>query len=118
MQQSEHKRRQPTDPSSEDRARLDALIEEATVDAHDESEQAVGFHTMISESLALPFKTKVLGRVVNVVEIELGGDDQILAICEADGSQQRIGILELALPSKRPTGAATIDAYRLWRGVD
>ena len=118
MQQSGRKRGQQAALSSEDRARLNALIEEATVDAHDESEQALGLYTMISESLALPFRTKVLGRAVSVVEIELGDDDRILAICEAGGSQQRIGILELTLPSKRPAGAEWIDAYRLWRGVD
>ena len=73
---------------------------------------------MISESLALPFKSKVLGRAVSVVEIELGHDDRIIAICEAGGSQQRIGLLELPLPPKRPAGAEWIDAYRLWRGAD
>jgi hypothetical protein len=30
-------------------AELDALIEEATVDAYDETEQTVGFHTMLDE---------------------------------------------------------------------
>ena len=32
-------------------AELDSLIEEATVDAYDESEQMIGFHTMLSENL-------------------------------------------------------------------
>lgn len=118
MQQSDRSDGPRISPGPEERGRLIALIEEATVDAHDESEQALGLYTMISESLALPFKTKVLGRTVSVVEIELGDDDRILAICEAGGSQQRIGILELALPSKRPAGAEWIDAYRLWRGAD
>ena len=118
MQQSERKLGPSVRPGPEERARLIALIEEATVDAHDESEQALGLYTMISENLALPFKTKVLGRAVSVVEIELGDDDRVLAICEAGGSHQRIGILELALPTKRPAGAEWIDAYRLWRGAD
>ena len=118
MHQSERKRGPRVSSEPEERARLIAMIEEATVDAHDESEQALGLYTMISESLALPFKTKLLGRTVSVVEIELGDDDRILAICEAGGSQQRIGILELSLPSKRPAGAEWIDAYRLWRGID
>ncbi len=34
-------------------ARLDHLIEEATMDADDESEQKVGFCTMLEEFLAL-----------------------------------------------------------------
>lgn len=118
MQQSKRKPEPRVHPTPEERAELISLIEEATVDAHDESEQALGLYTMISESLALPFKTKVLGRAVNVVEIELGHDDRILAICEAGGSRQPIGLLELALPAKRPAGAEWIDAYRLWLGTD
>lgn len=115
MQQSGRKRRQPSGGAGpEARARLVALIEEATVDAYDESEQAVGLYTMICESLTLPFKTKVLGREVSVVEIELGDDDRILAVCEAEGARQRIGLLDLTLPAKRPAGAEWIDAYRLW----
>ena len=41
-------------------AKLDALIEEATVDAHDESEQTSGFYTMLEDHLAIPF-TEGLG---------------------------------------------------------
>jgi hypothetical protein len=42
-------------------AKLDEMIEEATVDAYGESEQTVGFFTMLEERLKLPFKTEVLG---------------------------------------------------------
>ena len=54
-------------PTTKARARIEALIEEATVDAYTEAEQAVGHYTMICEHLALPFKSKVLGREVDVV---------------------------------------------------
>ena len=39
-------------------AKLDALIEEATVDAYTESEQMMGFHTMLDEHLDMPFKDR------------------------------------------------------------
>jgi hypothetical protein len=39
-------------------ARLDALIEEATVDAYGESEQTTGFYTMLEEYLAMPFQDR------------------------------------------------------------
>jgi hypothetical protein len=45
-------------------ARLDELIEEATVDCYDEEEQATGFFTMIDENLASPFATH---RNLNIV---------------------------------------------------
>ena len=36
---------------------ISALIEQATVDAYNESEQATGFFTMMEENLAVPFVT-------------------------------------------------------------
>ena len=42
------------------KAKLDELIEEATIDAYGDSEQRVGFYTMIEENLALPFETRCL----------------------------------------------------------
>jgi hypothetical protein len=41
-----------------DKARLTEMIEEATVDAYHESEQATGWLMMLEEHLELPFETK------------------------------------------------------------
>ena len=97
-------------------ARLDALIEEATVDADNEAEQAVGLYTLICERLALPFKTKILGREADVVAIEMGDNDRICAVCKVGRKRQRISLADMALPSKRPAGAEWIIAYRHWCG--
>jgi hypothetical protein len=70
-------------------AKLDALIEEATVDAHDESEQTTGFYTMSDEHLAVPFKTEVLGMDVMVERVEVTDEDQIVAVCARGTSRQR-----------------------------
>lgn len=43
---------------------LDALVEEATVDAYDDEEQLGGFAVMIEENLEMPFETTVLGVMV------------------------------------------------------
>ena len=48
---------------------LDALVEEATVDAYGESEQMTGLFTLVEERLTLPFTTEVLGVEVVVVRI-------------------------------------------------
>ena len=45
---------------------LDALVEEATVDAYNEEEQLGGFAVMIEDNLEMPFETKVLGVMVTV----------------------------------------------------
>lgn len=95
-------------------AKLDALIEEATVDAHDESEQTTGFYTMFEEHLAVPFKTEVLGMDVMVERVELTDEDQIVAVCARGTSRQRIPVTELPVPVSPPTGWEWIDAYRRW----
>jgi hypothetical protein len=95
-------------------AELDKLIEEATVDAYDESGQTVGFQTMLEERLAKPFETEVLGVKVTVEAVELSGDDQIVAVCTRGKSRQRIPILDLPLTKPPPEGAEWIDAYRRW----
>jgi hypothetical protein len=93
---------------------LDELIEQATVDANDESEQKIGFHTMLDEHLDLPFSTEVLGVEVAVEQVDISDDNHIVAICRRNRSSQRIPILDLPLPSPTPRGAEWIDAYRRW----
>jgi calcium binding protein len=95
-------------------AKLDRLIEEATVDAYGESEQRVGFYTMMEENLALPFRTEVLGVEVTVKRIDMNDADEIVAICLRGRTRQTIPILDLPLPSPPPAGAEWIEAYRRW----
>ena len=96
------------------KARLAAMIEEATVDAYGESEQTTGWYTMFEEHLAFPFDTTVLGVAVKVAGLDLRGDNGIVAICTRGGERQPVPILDLPLPSPRPDGAEWIDAYRHW----
>jgi len=95
---------------------LDKLIEEATTDAYNESEQAGGFFAMIEENLALPFVTQVLGQEVTVAKVDITQRDQIVAICSRGNATQAIPILDLPMPDPRPEGVEWIDAYRRWYG--
>ena len=45
---------------------LDALVEQATVDAYNDEEQLGGFAVMIEDNLEMPFETTVLGVMVTV----------------------------------------------------
>ena|SRR6266705_380726 len=96
------------------RAHLERLVEEAIVDAYNESEQRCGLFTMIEEHLALPFDTEVLGVLVTVERIDLTEADQVVAICRRGRTRQRIDVLGLPLPLPRPDGAEWIEAYRYW----
>jgi hypothetical protein len=95
-------------------AKLDVLIEEATVDAYDESEQMTGFHTMLDEHLEMPFQTQVLGVEVTAEQVDLTDDNHIVVVCRRDKWCQRIPLLDLPLPKPPPQGAEWIDAYRRW----
>jgi hypothetical protein len=93
---------------------LRQLIEQATVDAHDDAEQLVSFATMLDQRLAVPFQTSVLGTDVTVTRIDQSDDGHIVALCHRGRSRQRIPMLDLPLPDAAPKGAEWIEAYRLW----
>ena len=97
-------------------ARLEAMIEEATVDCYNESEQVTSWFTMIEENLAIPFWTTVLGVQVTVEGVNLNRSEQILAICSRGRSRQSLPILELPLPTPPPAGWEWIEAYRRFIG--
>ncbi len=108
------KRRHKDRPPRLTKARLDALVAEATVDAYDESEQRTGLLTMIQENLRLPFETIVLGIPVQVEEVEFNKGGEIVAICVRESHRQAIPIIDLPLLSPPPKGAEWIEAYRHW----
>src|SRR5258706_15204070 len=90
-------------------AKLDVMIEEATVDAYGESEQTVGFFTLLEERLKLPFKTEVLGAEFTVERLDVTEDEQILAVCSRGKLEQPVPILDLTLPDPPPEGAEGIE---------
>lgn len=98
------------------KARLAAMIEEATADAYGEAEEAVGWYTVIEENLALPFESTVLGVAVKVAGLDILRDNTIVAVCTRGRTRQSVPMLDLALPSPRPAGAEWIEAYRKWAG--
>jgi hypothetical protein len=95
-------------------AKLDEMLEEATVDAYGESEQTVGFFTLLEERLKLPFKTEVMGMAVTVERLDITDHEQIVAVCSRGRSQQPVPILDLTLPDPPPEGAEWIEAFRRW----
>ena len=92
---------------------LDALVEEATIDAYGDDEQMVGFAVMIGDNLEMPFETTVLGVTV-IIEGVTRTASGIVADCVRDGHHQAIHVLDLPLPEPPPKGAEWIAAYRHW----
>ena len=58
--------------------------------------------------------TPILGVEASVAAIEMDEFGRIKAVCERNGEQQRIDLLDLPLPSPPPQGAEWIAAYRRW----
>ncbi len=103
--------------SKKDQARLNELIEEATVDCYNEDEAHVGFMCTVGDKVVCPFPAKVLGEDVEVVELrdaEFGhGVD---AVCRYKGKEYRINLHSLEWPKQKPEGYEWIEAYRAWLG--
>jgi hypothetical protein len=74
--------------ASKRNAAIEAMIEEATVDAYNDDEQLTGLYTMIEGNLALPFTTTILAVEVTVKNVDLAADT-IVAICTRGRDRQR-----------------------------
>jgi hypothetical protein len=115
MSKTDTKKTTPgNDTTTISKARLDELVEEATVDCYGESEQISGFFSMLEEQLAVPFKSSLLGVEIVVERIDITDEEEIVAMCRRGRSRQRISILDLPLPRPRPAGAEWIEAFRHW----
>jgi len=96
--------------------KLEEMVEQATVDCYNESEELGGWCTMIEENLAVPFDSTVLGVPITVRGVDLNRSGQIVAICSRGRSRQSLPILDLPLPTPPPAGWEWIEAYRRWSG--
>lgn len=92
---------------------LAALIEDAVVDAYDDSEQFMGMMVMVQEHLELPFTTELLGVEVSVVDVEERGLS-IVAICARGEHRQAIPLTDLPIPEPPPEGVEWIAAWLLF----
>ena len=96
------------------KAQLDRLVEEATVDAYGEEEQATSFFYVLYEGLSVPFEVDILGISATVEDIDLAGRNDIVAVCTKGKTKQRISILNLNVPDPLPEGWEWVEAYRHW----
>jgi hypothetical protein len=102
-----------------DQARLRKLIEEATVDCYNnEHEEHQGLVNMIEENVVCPFKAKVIGEEVEVVELRCPESGFGLdAVCRSKGKEYKIDVSSLEWPRKKPEGYEWIEAYLAWRAT-
>lgn len=99
--------------------RLEALLEEATVDCYDEEEEFWGVWATLDTQLNFPLQAHALGEPVEV----MGLDDSrsslrrgILARVHKGGQEYHIALSELEFVDPDPISAEWLAMYRYWLG--
>ena len=82
------------------------------MDAYGDSEQIVGWFTVIEENREVPFETVVLGAPATVERIDLTCSEHIVAVRRRGRSRQSLSILDLPLATPPPKGAEWIEVGR------
>ncbi len=97
------------------KAHLQELIEEATMDCYDEEEAFSGFWSMLDQGLIFPFHATILGEPLNVTG--LSGRSALrrglLAEIEKDGQTYTFPLSEMDVATLEGDAAAWIAAYQL-----
>lgn len=100
-----------------DRSELRALIDQATYDSNDESDEFAGLLGMIREEVAFPLRARIQGEEVECTHFEWPKKGyQLNAVCRTQKGKTRvvdIGLLEWT--DLLPEGHKWIEAYLAWR---
>ncbi|MDQ6745719.1 MAG: calcium-binding protein [Actinomycetota bacterium] len=96
---------------------LDSLIEEITVDSHDEDEQLMGFEAAFDDDANFPCSGTVVGEEVQVLSISRADSrHELIATCQRNGRRYEIALLDINLNADADT-SRLIAAYRRWIGT-
>ena len=96
---------------------LDDLIDDITVDCHDEYEQLTGFQTAFENDAAFPLAATVVGEPVEVLAVH--GEDErheLIATCRRHGREYEIALLDINITAD-PKTSRLIAAYHRWIGT-
>lgn len=102
-----------------DKAKLEALLEEATVSCYDSEEEFWGIFCMLSGRVSFPLRASVQGEAVTLVGLDEPSSSPeqgvIARICEGD-QEHTVPLAETELVDPDPTSAEWLAAYQLWLG--
>jgi hypothetical protein len=100
-------------PTSTTGPELDNLIDEITVDCHDEDEQLMGFANAFDEA-SFPYPGTVIGEDVEVHSVSIAEDrPELIATCARAGRTYDIALLDVDIDADANT-SRLIAAYRRW----
>jgi len=96
---------------------LDALVEELTVDAHDDEEQLSGFLVGAEEAFEDGESVRLVGVQVQLIAVDQGPDARtgLTARVQRDGATYEVTLADLAFSADSRMGLV-VAAYRRWQG--
>lgn len=95
-----------------------AMIDQATCDSVDESDEHAGLLSTIREEVVCPFRARVGGEEVECVRFEWPKNGYGLnAVCKAEGKTLVVDIAVLEGIEPLPKGHEWIEAYFAWRDL-
>ena len=101
-----------------DGGQLRALIDQATGDSQDESDEHAGLLGTIREEVVCPFNALLAGEEVECIRFEWPRNGYGLnAVCRGRGQTQTVDIARLEFVEPRPKGHEWIEAYFAWRDL-
>lgn len=96
---------------------LDTLIDEITVDCHDEDEQLTGFEAAFDEDANFPCPGTIAGEEVEVLHVgQSNGRRELIATCKRAGRRYDIALLDIDIHAD-PATSRLLAAYRRWLRV-
>jgi hypothetical protein len=94
-------------------AELDSLIDEITVDCHDEDEQLSAFENAFYDA-TFPCGGAVIGEEVDVLSVGIvDGRRELIAACERSGRRYEVALLDITIDADEDI-ARLLAAYRQW----
>jgi hypothetical protein len=108
----------PASSPPSERRHLRAMIDQATRDSVDESDEHAGLLSTIREEVACPFPARVAGEDVECIRLEWPKIGYGLnAVCTSKGKTQVVDICKLEWVEPLPKGHEWIEAYFAWRDL-
>jgi hypothetical protein len=97
--------------------KLDALIEDLTVDNYGDEEQLSGFLVAAEEALQHAESAQIVGVDVSVIGVDEGPDARtgLIARVRRDGATHEVALADLRFAAGSPLGLV-VAAYRRWQG--
>ncbi len=94
---------------------LNELIQEATIDCYDVSEEFSGIMTMLEDNVTCPFQAKIIGETVEVMSLEWPDyGNSVKAVCKNKNKKYTVDIGSFEWIEPLPEGFEWIEAYFQW----